>query len=137
LFAAIGTAYGAGDGSTTFNLPDFRRRVPVGAGGTGSGTLGAAVGDQGGAETHTITEAQLPAHKHFAFADVAASSATAANVSSSTQGTRELNDGTSSSNFRIKATATAATVGLTSATGSGQAHNNMQPSLVVNYIIKT
>lgn len=137
LFAAVGTAFGAGDGSTTFTLPDFRRRVPVGAGGTGSATLGNAVGNTGGAETHTITEAQLPAHKHFAFANVVSTSATAAEVSASTQGVRSVDDGTSSSNFRIKATATAATVGLTSETGSGQAHNNMQPSVVVNYIIKT
>lgn len=137
LFAAIGTAYGAGDGSTTFNLPDFRRRVPVGAGGTGTATLGNARGNNGGAETHTITEAQLPAHKHLLFANTVSTSATAAEVSPTTQGVRSLDDGTSSSNFRIKSTATAATVGLSSATGSGEAHNNMQPSLVVNYIIKT
>jgi microcystin-dependent protein len=137
LFAVLSTTYGSGDGSTTFNVPDFRRRVPVGAGGTGTATLGNARGNTGGAETHTITEAQLPAHKHFAFADVASTSATATNVTSSTQSTRELNDGTSSSNFRIKSTSTAATLGLTSSTGNGEAHNNMQPSLIVNYIIKT
>lgn len=137
LFVAIGTAFGVGNGTTTFNLPDFRRRVPVGAGGTGTATVGNALGNSGGSETHTITEAQLPAHKHFAFANVISNNATAAEVSNTTQGTRSIDDGTSSSNYRIKATATAATVGLTSATGSGEAHNNMQPSLVVNYIIKT
>jgi microcystin-dependent protein len=51
LFAAIGETWGAGDGSTTFGLPDLRRRVTVGVGGSGTGTLGNAVGNTGGAET--------------------------------------------------------------------------------------
>ena len=59
LFAAIGTAWGAGNGSTTFSLPDLRRRVPVGKGGTGTTQLGNAVGNLGGAEhiahTHGVS----------------------------------------------------------------------------------
>lgn len=51
LFTAIATTWGVGDGSTTFGLPDFRRRVAVGSGGTGTGTLGNAIGNTGGAET--------------------------------------------------------------------------------------
>lgn len=58
LFAAIGTDFGAGDGTTTFNLPDFRNRVPVGVSGTKSR------GATGGAETVTLTEAQMPSHNH-------------------------------------------------------------------------
>jgi len=61
LFAVIGTTYGAGDGSTTFNLPDLRQRVPVGK--HSSGTF-ATLGATGGAETHTITTAQMPSHTH-------------------------------------------------------------------------
>lgn len=60
LFAAIGTTYGAGDGSTTFNLPDLRGRVPVGKNGGSFGTLGAS----GGAETIALAAANLPPHTH-------------------------------------------------------------------------
>ena len=59
LFTAIGTAWGAGNGSTTFSLPDLRRRVPVGKGGTGTTLLGSAVGNLGGTErvlhTHGVS----------------------------------------------------------------------------------
>lgn len=58
LFAAIGVAFGPGDGSTTFNLPDLAGRFPLGA--DGSHPLGAV----GGAETTTISVAQMPAHNH-------------------------------------------------------------------------
>lgn len=58
LFAAIGTAWGAGDGSTTFNLPDMRQRFPLGVAASGTGnTLGAT----GGAIDHTHTG---PSHTH-------------------------------------------------------------------------
>ena len=69
LFGIIGTAYGAGDGSTTFNLPDFRGRFPVGAGqgntaeGGALGTL-RSLGDLFGAEKHTQTEAEGFPHTH-------------------------------------------------------------------------
>lgn len=55
LFAAIGTVYGAGDGSTTFQLPDFRDRVPRAVG------TDVTLGEQSGADTVTLTPAQLPA----------------------------------------------------------------------------
>ena len=64
LFSVIGTTWGVGDGSTTFNVPDFRRRVAVGSGGAGSAELGNAVGDVGGEETHQLTLGELPAHSH-------------------------------------------------------------------------
>lgn len=64
LFAKIGTTWGAGDGSTTFNLPDFRRKTLVGKGGTGTATLGNAVGNSGGAETHSLVTSELAAHSH-------------------------------------------------------------------------
>lgn len=58
LFARIGTTYGAGNGSTTFNLPNLRDRFPVGAG------SGYAAGATGGAASVALTVAQMPAHNH-------------------------------------------------------------------------
>ena len=64
LFAVIGTTFGAGDGSSTFNVPDFRRRVAVGAGGTGTTELAATVGSAGGSETHQLATSEMPSHSH-------------------------------------------------------------------------
>lgn len=55
LFTKIGTSYGVGDGSTTFNVPDFRDRFPVGAG------TSYQAGSTGGEATHVLTMAELPA----------------------------------------------------------------------------
>ena len=59
LFAIIGTGYGAGNGSTTFNVPDFRGRMPVGSG-TGSGLTVRTRGTTYGAETSTLTSGNIP-----------------------------------------------------------------------------
>ncbi len=73
LFAVIGTTHGAGDGVTTFNLPDARGRSAVGTG-QGSGLTNRALGATGGAESHTLTEAQMPMHGHPFFASYATQS---------------------------------------------------------------
>jgi microcystin-dependent protein len=62
LFAVIGTAYG-GNGTTTFNLPDLRGRVPKGMG-TGGGLATYAMGASGGAESVVLSTTQMPAHTH-------------------------------------------------------------------------
>lgn len=122
LFAAIGTTHGSGDGSTTFTLPDMRGRAAVGKdnmGGSaasrmtsaGSGVDGATLGAVGGAQTHTLTTAQMPAHTHdglFSTAAGGGAGVTATSTSSNTSGSA----------------------------GGGEAHNNTQPSIVLNYIIK-
>lgn len=65
LFAVIGDTWGAGDGSTTFNLPDFRGRTAIGAGtGTASDATAHALGDMDGSETHKLTEDETPVHAH-------------------------------------------------------------------------
>ena len=65
LFAAIGTVFGVGDGSTTFNVPDFRGRSPVGVGtGDAADATAHTLGQKAGTETHTMTVAQMATHDH-------------------------------------------------------------------------
>ncbi len=64
LFAAIGTTWGAGNGTTTFNVPDLRRRTTVGRGGVGTGILANTIGSTGGEEAHAQTASELAAHNH-------------------------------------------------------------------------
>lgn len=80
LFSVISTTFGSGDGSTTFNLPDLRGRVPVGLdnlGGVDAGRLSVAntLGGSGGAETHTLTTGEIPSHTHANTATVSSDSA--------------------------------------------------------------
>jgi microcystin-dependent protein len=110
LFAAIGTTWGAGDGSTTFNVPDLRGRAPIGAG-TGPSLSARALGATGGAETHVLSIAEMPAHTHT--------------FGTSGSGGGGITSGGQSAPQN------------TSSQGGGAAHNNMQPFAVVNYIIKT
>ena len=64
LFALWGANYGAGDGSTTFNLPNLQRRTIVGAGGVAHSALGNVVGNVGGRESFNLVEGHLPPHSH-------------------------------------------------------------------------
>ena len=141
LFSAISTTYGTGDGSSTFNLPDLRGRVIAGqddmggasanrltnqTGGLNGDTLGAA----GGSETHTLTTAQLASHTH-SFSDT--DSITAMTFLNDGLGVNRGGSGQSSSSNSISVSIS----GTTGSTGSGSAHNNVQPTMVLNYIIKT
>jgi microcystin-dependent protein len=58
LFAVLGTTYGAGNGTTTFNIPDLRGKFAMGVSGSH------VIGSSGGAETVTLSSGQLPAHSH-------------------------------------------------------------------------
>ncbi len=69
LFSLLGTTYG-GDGRTTFALPDLRGRSPVGQG-YGPGLSDIRIGEQGGTESVTLTQAQMPSHSHGAEASIA------------------------------------------------------------------
>lgn len=141
LFAVIGTTYGAGDGSTTFALPDLRGRVIAGQddmGGTSANRLtnqtggldGDTLGATGGAETHTLTEAQIPSHRHLN--GVGDAGSTAAFIYG---GTSTDTPGSASENISLGATSPNRQ-GFTSYTGGGGAHNNVQPTIILNYIIK-
>lgn len=96
LFAVIGTTYGVGNGSTSFTLPDFRSRVPVGL--SASDTDFSPLGKTGGGKNHNITGAQLPAHNHssgsFSFASAGSHSHS---ISGSAQSTTTTTSPTSHS----------------------------------------
>ena len=156
LFTAIGTTYGAGDGSSTFNLPDLRGRVIAGQddmGGASANRLtnqtggldGDTLGATGGSETHTLTEAQLASHTH------SVNSVTIGTLAPNQTGQNAVNSGgilgtslnitngglsTSTNSFINNVGTTAHTASLAN-TGSGSAHNNVQPTIILNYVIKT
>lgn len=119
LFALVGTTYGSGDGSTTFNLPNLQTRVVAGLDASGSPEAEFdTLGETGGAKTHTLTVSELPAHDHtFAVREnMTAGGSTGDPMISNNTGTID----TRTSNT----------------TGSGAAHNNLQPYIVLNYIIR-
>ena len=143
LFAAIGTTYGAGDGSTTFALPDLRGRAIAGKddmGGTSANRLtglsggvnGDILGGSGGLETHTLTEAQMPLHGHPARISPTSQSS----ASSDTNGGFLLNNNADTNYPAFTGTPTVTAGEQIGGTGGGAAHNNVQPTFILNYIIK-
>lgn len=133
LFGVIGVTYGVGNGSTTFNLPDCRGRTIAGKddmGGTSANRLtglsggvnGDTLGGTGGAESHTLTTSQMPSHSH--------------------QVRQYNNPSTENAPYtpynqlgRTTGSLTDVNPATTSA-GSSGAHNNVQPTLILNKIIK-
>jgi microcystin-dependent protein len=122
LFALISTTYGAGDGSTTFNVPNLKGRMPVGRDSTQ--TEFDALAETGGAKTVTLTTAELPSHTHVVM-DTAGFFPVATDITFAAGATGFYNRGAGTSILRADPT------------GGGGAHNNLQPYLVLNYIIKT
>lgn len=124
LYAVLGAnAYGT-DGGGNFSLPDLRGRVVAGQddmGGSSANRLtaqtggveGDTLGAVGGAETHTLTVAQMPAHSHTFNSDVSNGGGSAYVAGSQV------------------------VTGNTSSTGGDGAHNNVQPTIILNYIIWT
>lgn len=118
LFNEIGVTYGAGDGSTTFNLPNLKGKVPVGLDSDDEDF--ASIGTTGGEKEHTLTIEEMPSHRH--------SWSLGANVvANATSHTAVTN---------YNSTGGGLGVATMNSTGGNQSHNNLQPYLVVNYIIK-
>ena len=116
LFAVLSTTYNTGgETANHFRVPDLKGRVIAGMGGSLlSGTD--AVADTGGAKTHTLTEAEMPSHSHTQVVD--------------RDTTNDFNTSGGNSGGVRNADSP------TSITGGGQAHNNVQPTIILNYIIK-
>ncbi len=111
LFAILSTAYGVGDGSTTFNLPNMKGNVPTGY--DSGQTEFNALGKTGGAKTHTLSTTEMPAHTH------------------------NIPGASGTSGGYPPATAQNAGGWSSGSAGSGGAHNNLQPYNTFNFIIKT
>lgn len=146
LFSVIGTTYGAGDGSTTFNLPDMRDRFPVGSGST------YALNAKGGAASVTLTTNTIPAHTHGKSGAIS-SGITSSGAHTHTfktqadyaaKGTKKgiysESDGTWTGTSVMTSTG-AHTHNLPAhehtSVGGGQAHENRPPYIGINFIICT
>jgi microcystin-dependent protein len=128
LFAVIGTTYGAGNGSTTFRIPNLAGRVVVGQG-SGDGLTSRAMGAMSGVEAHALNVGEMPSHTHT-------SNAVGSTLGLMTaDGQNTAGAGLDSSAVEPNLFAAPAALSIDSA-GSGAAHNNMQPFAVLNYIIK-
>jgi len=156
LFAAIGTAHGVGDGSTTFNIPP-PGRVPVGK--DASQTEFATLGQTGGAKTHLLTTAEIPSHNHTQDAHGHTQDAHGHTDTGHNHGSGTIHSGSSGyahvpdpgswsfgslgalSTGAAAISSTTATNQATTATnqaaGGGTAHPILTPYFVVNFIVKT
>jgi len=144
LFAVINTTYGPGNGTTTFSVPDYRGRVGAGKdnmGGTAASRLtvpvsGSVLGAVGGFQTHTLLSTEMPAHSH-----------PVTDPGHAHQQRRDDNSGASPNaggnpdatygSLEYGVTSTSTTGVSVGSTGGGSAHNNVQPTIVTNKIIKT
>jgi microcystin-dependent protein len=160
LFAAIGTSYGSGNGSTTFNVPDLGGRVPVGYD-SGDSDFNAN-GKTGGAKTHTLTVSEMPSHNHGGATGSGGSGTTGSSGTLTTNNTTPdyrwypSTGGGNHGAIAGSGSATAAAIPngshnhtipshthsipnhthSISSQGGGAAHNNMQPYVVARYIIR-
>lgn len=173
LFALIGTTFGVGDGSTTFNLPNLKGRVPVGR--DSADTDWDVLGETRGSKTHTLTISEMPSHTHIQNSHNHSQSAhnhILYAIATSTDGSHrhEFSDTGGATAQRSTSSPTASTATNTNAVdyteyagthshtvtgitvdttatniaetatnqnaGGDGAHNNIQPSIVLNFIIR-
>lgn len=148
LYSMVGTTYGGGNGTTTFNVPDLRGRVVAGADGMGgslAGRLnaagitgamnGAGLGAIGGEQAHALSTPELAAHSH---------ANTLSDPGHAHSYTQSAPFGASGSGSGINGATTGGTTGSSTtgitinnaSAGSGNAHNNVQPTIVLSKILR-
>jgi microcystin-dependent protein len=125
LYNAIGYTYG-GSGDN-FNVPDIRGRVSLGTG-TGAGLSSRTLGNTGGAETHQLSVGEMPSHSHT-------SNSTGSRGLMTSTGNNTASSGLDNSSGEADLYVGPVQLTINSA-GSSNAHNNMQPFIVLNYLIK-
>lgn len=130
LFALLGTTYG-GDGQNTFALPDLRGQVPL-HNGTGPGLTTRVIGESGGSENVTLLPSQLPAHSHSFSATSLSATATAPG---STVELGAIAGDTMYVTDLTGTTAVAMSPSSISVAGGTQPHDNLMPTLTVQYCI--
>jgi microcystin-dependent protein len=144
LFNVIGTMYCPGPcaGPMLFAVPDLRGKVPAGQGGTAlSGTIGTTVG----AETHTLSSAEMPTHSHTGITDAQGSHVhlinfpTSVNLNAPPELVYKSTSAQQGAAFNMNTGAAGSHAHnlLINNAGSSMPHNNIQPSLIIKYIIKT
>ena len=156
LYDSVGDKYGAGDGSTTFNLPDMRGRVVAGLSDNNDVLSGAMnLGQKKGDQTHKLTLAQLPSHNHGGVQTVSTSTSTQLSLPIATGGTEQKLSAKTWYPLAARSywqynqsnwfnwvdygnlTGSATSSFTLPAAGGGQTHNNVQPTMILNYIINT
>jgi len=121
LFSLLGTTFG-GDGRVNFALPDSRARTPIHVG------SGHTLGERGGAQAHTISQAELPAHNHTMQAvDITATSAVPSGMLPAASSAFEA--------YRPPTSLAAMSPSSVTNAGGSQAHLNMQPFLTISFCI--
>jgi len=159
LFSAISTAYGVGDGSSTFNIPDIRGRVVAGKEASASlltsaigGLNGNTLGNTGGVQGVTLTSAQsgLPAHNHSLTMNSHTHTFTGSPHnhtvlgitgsglgSGATAGGGTVTTSNTTAGGTNSTVTTTGTIANNSAANASSVHSNTQPTIILNYIIKT
>lgn len=138
LFAAIGAAFNTGgEGAGNFRLPDLRGRAPIGVG-TGAGLTARTLGAGGGEENHTLTVAEMPNHNHD-FADPGHVHGPLDAGHGTLKAYNGVNaDVSTGGDFSFAGGVASSTTGITfNNAGGGLVHNNMQPFIALNFIIRT
>lgn len=127
LFSLIGTTYG-GDGESTTALPNLKGRAAMHPG-RGPGLTSRRLGERGGTETETLSEAQMPNHTHAmqASSEQASVSSPVGAVLAATPASKMP--------YATANNLVSMDLGGLETKGGGQPHNNMQPYLAINFII--